>query len=253
MKWNKNNFYTQLNSGYEYDYGIVGKDFFNLAFENTLFLKKIYDSTTSIDYENLYQSGLLAGTLNISINGALKVAQVIIPLETDASKIIYGTISKDRFKNLYSESDSYGMESDTTGGNGVTINIPYITVNEKGFVTSIANRRFTAKDTTTTTKLYCHTIWFNAQSYEPFKFISPRSSEYTLSTFISDLGNGYLRMTKPGQITANPYWQDSMCVSVTTDPTGASNQGYSLYGIERGVLPRKWHISSLVSDSVYLL
>ena len=47
---------------------------------------------------------------------------------------------------------SYGMSANTTGSNGTTINIPYITVDATGRVTSISNKVYTSVNTDTDTK-----------------------------------------------------------------------------------------------------
>ena len=46
---------------------------------------------------------------------------------------------------------SYGMSSATTGSDGTTVNIPYLTVDEKGRVTAISNKVLTCKNTTYST------------------------------------------------------------------------------------------------------
>lgn len=54
--------------------------------------------------------------------------------------------------NSGASAGSYGMSAATTGNNGTTINIPYITVDATGRVTSISNKVYTSVNTDTDTK-----------------------------------------------------------------------------------------------------
>lgn len=72
-----------------------------------------------------------------------------------ASNIASGTLSADRLATSGVTAGSYGPTANVTGTNGTTINVPQITVDSKGRVTSVVNRVYTSKDTDTNTT-YTH-------------------------------------------------------------------------------------------------
>ena len=68
----------------------------------------------------------------------------------NATNITQGTLPADRLPTSGVTSGSYGPTANVTGTNGATINVPQITVDSKGRVTSVVNRTYTSKDTNTT-------------------------------------------------------------------------------------------------------
>lgn len=71
----------------------------------------------------------------------------------DASKISSGTLASTRLPSSGVTAGSYGPTANVTGTNGTTINVPQITVDKYGRVTSVTNRVYTSKDTNTTYSL----------------------------------------------------------------------------------------------------
>lgn len=71
----------------------------------------------------------------------------------DASKISSGTLAAARLPSSGVTAGSYGPTANVTGTNGTTINVPQITVDAYGRVTSVTNRAYTSKDTNTTYSL----------------------------------------------------------------------------------------------------
>lgn len=70
----------------------------------------------------------------------------------NASNISSGTLAVDRLPTSGVTAGTYGPNMATTGSEGAVINIPEITVDNKGRVTNITNRAYTSKDTNTDTK-----------------------------------------------------------------------------------------------------
>lgn len=68
----------------------------------------------------------------------------------NAGNISSGTLSADRLATSGVTAGSYGPTANVSGTNGTTINVPQITVDNKGRVTSVVNRVYTSKDTNTT-------------------------------------------------------------------------------------------------------
>jgi len=65
----------------------------------------------------------------------------------NASNISSGTLSADRLATSGATAGSYGPSAAVSGTNGTTMNVPYITVDNKGRVTSISNKTYTAVNT----------------------------------------------------------------------------------------------------------
>ena len=70
-----------------------------------------------------------------------------------AANITSGTLSAARLPASGVTAGSYGPTANVTGTNNATINIPQITVDAYGRVTSVTNRVYTSKDTNTTYSL----------------------------------------------------------------------------------------------------
>ena len=93
-------------------------------------------------------------------------------------------------------SGSYGPSANVTGNEGNTINVPQITVDAKGHVTSVTNRVYTSKNTTytlaglvgsssigsTTQPIYWNGSSFVKTSYTVAKSV-PSSAEFTDTTY----------------------------------------------------------------------
>ena len=71
----------------------------------------------------------------------------------NASNISSGTLSADRLATSGATAGSYGPSANATPGYGATFNVPYITIDAKGRVTSISNKtvKIPASDNTNTT------------------------------------------------------------------------------------------------------
>lgn len=65
----------------------------------------------------------------------------------NASNISSGTLSADRLATSGATAGSYGPSAAVSGSNGATMNVPYITVDNKGRVTAIENKVYTAVNT----------------------------------------------------------------------------------------------------------
>ena len=65
----------------------------------------------------------------------------------NASNISSGTLSADRLATSGATAGSYGPSAAVSGSNGTTMNVPYITVDDKGRVTTISNKVYTAVNT----------------------------------------------------------------------------------------------------------
>jgi hypothetical protein len=65
----------------------------------------------------------------------------------NASNISSGTLSADRLATSGATAGSYGPSENVTGSNNATMSVPYITVDNKGRVTSISNKTYTAVNT----------------------------------------------------------------------------------------------------------
>ena len=70
-----------------------------------------------------------------------------------AANITSGTLSASRLPASGVTAGSYGPTANVTGTNNATINVPQITVDAYGRVTSVVNRVYTSKDTNTTYSL----------------------------------------------------------------------------------------------------
>jgi len=92
---------------------------------------------------------IVAGTLRVlnDIN-ANKVSGDGSGLTTlNASNISSGTLDAARLPTSGASAGSYGPSAAVTGTNNTTMNVPYITVDAHGRVTSISNKVYTSKDT----------------------------------------------------------------------------------------------------------
>lgn len=65
----------------------------------------------------------------------------------NASNISSGTLNADRLPTSGATAGSYGPSAAVSGSNGTTMNVPYITVDDKGRITAISNKVYTAVNT----------------------------------------------------------------------------------------------------------
>lgn len=120
-----------------------------------------------------------------------------------AGQIEHGTLSADRLPTSGVTSGSYGPTANVTGTNGATINVPQITVDSKGRVTSVVNRTYTSKDTNTTYSI--------ATSTTP-GLVKPVSviTKPTLNSVTTTSGRYYsVQMSSDGSMFVNVPWSDS--------------------------------------------
>lgn len=92
---------------------------------------------------------IVAGTLRVlnDVN-ANKISGDGSGLTTlNASNISSGTLDAARLPTSGATAGSYGPSAAVTGTNNTTMNVPYITVDAHGRVTSISNKVYTSKDT----------------------------------------------------------------------------------------------------------
>ena len=118
-----------------------------------------------------------------------------------AGHIEHGTLSADRLPTSGVTSGSYGPTANVTGTNGTTINVPQITVDSKGRVTSVVNRTYTSKDTNTTYSI--------ATSTTP-GLVKPVSviTKPTLNSVTTTSGRYYsVQMSSDGSMFVNVPWQ----------------------------------------------
>ena len=91
----------------------------------------------------VYAANVLTNTRNIKLTGD---ATGTATFNGSADASIATTLA-----NSGVTAGSYGPTANVTGTNGTTINVPQITVDAKGRVTSVVNRVYTSKDTDTNT------------------------------------------------------------------------------------------------------
>lgn len=118
-----------------------------------------------------------------------------------AGRIEHGTLSADRLPTSGVTSGSYGPTANVTGTNGATINVPQITVDSKGRVTSVVNRTYTSKDT--------HTTYSIATASTP-GLVKPISviTKPTLNSVTTTSGRYYsVQMSSDGAMFVNVPWQ----------------------------------------------
>lgn len=109
----------------------------------------------------------------------------------NASNISSGTLAKERLATSGVTAGSYGPTAAVTGNNGTTINIPQITVDEYGRVTSVVNRVFTAVNTDTNTTYSAATTSANGLMSSTDKTKMDRIRSYTTATTVASLNVNY--------------------------------------------------------------
>lgn len=118
----------------------------------------------------------------------------------NATNITQGTLSADRLATSGVTSGSYGPTANVTGTNGTTINVPQITVDSKGRVTSVVNRTYTSKDTNSTYTIATSTT---AGLVKPVSVITKPTINGTTTTS----GRYYsVQMSSDGAMFVNVPW-----------------------------------------------
>ena len=108
-----------------------------------------------------------------------------------------------KMANSGASAGSYGMSAATTGNNGTTINIPYITVDATGRVTSISNKVYTSVNTDTDTKNTAGTTNTTSKIYL-CGATSQAANPQTYSNSNVYTENGYLYASR----VYNAVWND---------------------------------------------
>ena len=108
-------------------------------------------SAATADAYGLIKIGYTASGKNYPVALSSGKAYVNVPWENTTYTAGTGlSLSSGAFSLATSgaTAGSYGMSAATTGDNNVAVNIPYITVDKYGRVTSISNKAYTSKNTT---------------------------------------------------------------------------------------------------------
>lgn len=133
---------------------------------------------------------------------------------------------------------SYGMSAATTGNNGTTVNIPYITVDATGRVTAISNKVLTCVNTDTNTTYSAASGGGLSLSGTAFSLANSGATAGSYGMSANTTGsNGttvsipYITVDAKGRVTAISN-KTLTCVNTDTNTTysAASNGGLSLSG-----------------------
>ena len=140
--------------------------------------------------------------------------------------------SQDHYKTSPT-AGSYGMKDATTGNNGTKIQIPYITVDENGHVTSISNKEYTAVDHTYTVGSANLSLQVNGASKTTFSANATSAASFNIENGTSTSGNGTFLA---GGVAVSIYGlagaaykaldADSMTASSTNVPTSKAVAAY---------------------------
>ena len=140
--------------------------------------------------------------------------------------------SQDHYKTSPT-AGSYGMKDATTGNNGTKIQIPYITVDGNGHVTSISNKEYTAVDHTYTVGSANLSLQVNGASKTTFSANATSAASFNIANGTSTSGNGTFLA---GGVAVSIYGlagaaykaldADSMTASSTNVPTSKAVAAY---------------------------
>ena len=140
--------------------------------------------------------------------------------------------SQDHYKTSPT-AGSYGMKDATTGNNGTKIQIPYITVDGNGHVTSIYNKEYTAVDHTYTVGSANLSLQVNGTSKTTFSANATSAASFNIENGTSTSGNGTFLA---GGVAVSIYGlagaaykaldADSMTASSTNVPTSKAVAAY---------------------------
>ena len=181
-----------------------------------------------------------------------------------AANITSGTLAAARLPASGVTAGSYGPTANVTGTNGTTINVPQITVDAYGRVTSVVNRVYTSKDTNTTYSLSSFGITATAAELNKLDGCTATTTELNyvdgVTSNIQTQLNGkassshthsYLPLsggTLTGRLTANAKisattsggsWINGKTVTnagycITTQPDSAGNAYYPFFAAKSG-------------------
>lgn len=151
----------------------VGNSVSNIATNGTSYTVTKTDGTTFTF--SLANSGVTAGSYGPSADvvgnegTTISVPQVTVDAKGRVTSVVNRTYTSKNTSNAYTAgtglslsnnqfsladsgatAGSYGPSANVTGNEGATINVPQITVDAKGRITSIVNRVYTSKNTDTT-------------------------------------------------------------------------------------------------------
>ena len=161
--------------------------------------------------------GTTSPSTTLDVNGTIKGDGSSLTL-LNASNISSGTLAKERLSTSGVTAGSYGPTAAVTGNNGTTINIPQITVDKYGRVTSVVNRVFTAVNTDTNTTYSAATTSANGLMSSTDKTKMDRIRSYTTATTVASLNVNY--ETIYVTLTAN--------ASLSASATGANYNGRTI-------------------------
>lgn len=183
-----------------------------------------------------------------------------------AANITSGTLAAARLPTSGVTAGSYGPTANVTGTNNTTINVPQITVDAYGRVTSVVNRVYTSRDTDTNTTYTLGSFGITATAAELNKLdgVTTTATQFnylnTLTGNVQTQLNGkaasshthsYLPLsggTLTGRLTANAKisattaggsWINGKTVTnagycITTQPDSAGNAYYPFFAAKSG-------------------
>ena len=135
---------------------------------------------------------------------------------------------------------SYGPTANVTGTNGTTINVPQITVDAKGRVTSVVNRVYTSKDTDTNTTYSAATTsadgLMTSAMVTKLNGIADGANKYSLPTASSTLGGVKTTSTVTSTsgltacpiISGVPYYKDTNTTYTLPNATSSTLGGVKI-------------------------
>lgn len=179
-------------------------------------LNGITESADSVSISRSLTSGTKIGTITINGTGTDLYCQTNTTYSAGTGLSLSGTSFGLSTSGV--TAGSYGPTAAVTGNNGTTINIPQITVDEYGRVTSVVNRVFTAVNTDTNTTYSAATTSANGLMSSTDKTKMDRIRSYTTATTVVSLNVNYeiIYVT----LTANS--------SLSASATGTTYNGYSI-------------------------